>query len=99
MPEPVSITAVLAGTGVGMVVLNKMFDLLLTKWKVNGKGSYFTEHDRHTLQALGNAHLINAKDAKGRFKWWGGETTDAIKENTEVQREILAELKKQNGRR
>jgi hypothetical protein len=100
MPEPVTITVTaLAGTGLGIVVANKLFDLLLTKWRSGGAGVSFTANDQRTLQALGNAHLVNAKDSKGRFFWWGMETTDAIRENTEVQREILAELKKQNGSR
>ncbi|KKK92483.1 hypothetical protein LCGC14_2702490 [marine sediment metagenome] len=99
MPEPitVSITA-LAGTGLGMVVANKLFDLLLTKWKTR-EGAVYTTSDQQTIQALGNAHLVNAKDSQGRYIWWGMETTEAVKENTKVQREILAELKKQNGNR
>ena len=106
MPDPItmSITA-LAGTGAGMVVLSKMFDLLLTKWKSNGSMS-FGKSDRAMLHSLHDAHMVNAKDAQGQFKWWGGETTDAVKENTEVLRDvlksndaILVELKRQNGSR
>ncbi len=103
MPEPItmSITAV-GATGLGMVVANKLFDLLLTKWKPNGLT--FGKNDQAMLRDLHNAHMVNAKDAQGRYKWWGGETTDAVKENTEVLRDvlksndaILGELKRQNG--
>ncbi len=100
MPEPVTISVTaLAGTGLGIVVVNKLFDLLLTKWRSDGPTTVFNRNDQNTLQSLGNAHLVNARDAKGRFYWWGMETTEAVRENTGVQREILAELKKQNGSR
>ncbi len=99
MPEPITISVTaLAGTGLGVVVANKLFDLLLTRWK-SGRGVDYTAEDQQTIQRLGDAHLVNAKDAQGRFKWWGGETTDAMKENTEVLRDVLAELKRQNGSR
>ena len=102
MPEPITISVTaLAGTGLGIVVINKLFDLLLTRWKTGGMEvvGVFTHNDQRTLQALGNAHLVNSKDSQGRFKWWGGETTDAVKENTEVLRDVLTELKRQNGSR
>ena len=104
MPEPITLSvAALASTGAGMVVLSKMFDLLLTKWKPNGSAA-FGKGDQAMLHDLHDAHMINAKDAQGRYKWWGGETTDAVKENTEVLRDVLKsnndilhELKRQNG--
>ena len=106
MPEPITMSVTtLAGTGVGLVVVNKLFDLLLTKWKNGSDRSpvdcpyAFTRDDQKALHDLHDAHMVNATDEKGRYRWWGGETTDAVKENTKVLREVRDELKRQNGSR
>lgn len=84
--------------GIALIIVYQLVTVLISKFRTNGAVS-FTKDDKHTLQKLGDAHLVNARDSKGRYIWWGIGTKEAIEENTGVLREVLAELKKFNKAR
>ena len=81
--------------GIALIIMHQLITALIGKFRTNGAVS-FTREDKHTLQKLGDAHLTNARDNRGRYIWWGLGTTEAIEKNTGVLREVLAELKKLN---
>lgn len=84
--------------GIALIIVHQLVTALIGKFRTNGAVS-FTREDKHTLQKLGDSHLVNAKDNRGRYIWWGLGTTEAVEKNTVVLREVLAELKKLNKAR